>query len=174
MINIKKSLIIYFSRKGENYINDGFVNLEIGNTKVIANMIKDLIDADMFEVEKKEDYPYGYYETTNIANIEKSKNTRPKLKNEISSIDEYDTIYVGYPNWWGTMPMPMFSQLEKLNFKGKKIMPFCTHEGSKMGNSENDLQKICVGADVKKGLAIFGSHVKTSKDQVKAWIKKGE
>ena len=166
----KKSLVIYFSHTGENYTVDGIRNLEKGNTKVIAEMIGEITGADLFEVETVENYPYNYKACTDVALKEKNQNARPELKKYLSDINNYDVIYIGYPNWWGTMPMAMFSLLEKLDFSSKIIKPFCTHEGSRMGNSEHDLKKICNGANVLKGLAIQGSLVQNSKKQVEDWI----
>ena len=94
---------------------------------------------------------------------------RPELVNDLESIDEYDTIFVGYPNWWGTMPMPMFAQLEKLDFTGKRVAPFCTHEGSGLGKSEKDVRVVCAGAEVVKGLAIKGTEAAASAQRVANW-----
>ena len=90
----------------------------------------------------------------------------------MESIEEYDTIFVGYPNWWGTMPMPVFTFLEHYDFTGKVLLPFCTNEGSGMGNSERDLKRICKGALVKPGLAIHGAEVKESQGKILSWLKK--
>lgn len=167
----KKSLVIYFSHIGENYMTDGIRNIEKGNTEIVAEMIKQMVNAESFKVETIDDYPYNYKQCTEVALQEKNENARPKLKKYLDNIDDYEVIYIGFPNWWGTMPMAMFSLLEKLDFTGKIIKPFCTHEGSRMGNSEKDIEKICKGATVMKGLAIQGSFVKNSKEDVEDWIK---
>lgn len=139
---MKKSLIVYYSRKGNNYVNGNIVNLKIGNTEVVANLIKEFTNADIFEVEPVKEYSLDYKECTNESKIELKNNARPELKSYIDSIDEYDNIFVGYPNWWGTMPMPMFTFLEHYDFNNKKVIPFCTHEGSQMGRSEKDIKDI--------------------------------
>ena len=167
----KKSLVIYFSHTGENYMSDGIRNIDKGNTEVIAEMIKDITKADLFKVEKAIDYPYNYRECVDLASKEKSENARPKLKEYLDNLDKYDTIFVGYPSWCGTMPMVLFTQLEKLNFTNKIIKPFCTNEGSRMGSSESDIKKICKGATVLVGLPIQGSVVYESKNKVENWIK---
>ena len=95
---------------------------------------------------------------------------RPEIKETLDSIDAYDTIYIGFPNWWGTLPMPMFTQLEQLDFEGKTVKPFVTHEGSGFGSSQKDLKKLCEGALIKKGLSIPGANVYDAKDAVKSWI----
>lgn len=165
-----KSLIIYFSRAGNNYSNEGIKYIEIGNTEVIANYIKKYADADIFKIEPLNEYPLDYTECTEVAKDELNDNARPELKEYLEDISEYDIIYLGFPNWWSTLPMPVWTQLEKLNFEGKTIKPFVTHEGSGFGRSESDIKKLCPGAKIKKGLSIQGSFVKESEDKVKIWI----
>lgn len=167
----KKSLIIYYSRKGENYTNNGIQDLPVGNTEVIAKMISEITGGDLFEIKPVKEYPINYRECTVVAQDELKANARPELQEYLENIDEYEVIYIGYPNWWGTMPMPMFTELEKLDFSDKIVMPFCTHEGSGMGNSESDLRSVCKGAKVMKGLPIQGSYVSTAKSKVEQWIK---
>ena len=99
-------------------------------------------------------------------------NERPELKSFIESIEEFDTIFVGYPNWWGTMPMAVFTFLEHYDFTEKTILPFCTNEGSGMGSSELDLNRLCKGATVKSGLSIHGAEAKDSEAKVVAWLNK--
>ena len=162
-----KSLIIYFSRADENYAV-GYI--EKGNTEVIAEYIRDITGADMFKVERKIPYSKDYYTCIKESQIEQQRNERPELVRELDSIDSYDIIYVGAPIYWGTMPNPMFTQLEKLNWQGKIVKPFTTHEGSGLGNVVSDLKKICVGATVESGLAIRGASVHTSRDMVEHWV----
>lgn len=165
-----KSLVIYFSHTGENYTSAGIRSLEKGNTEVIAEMIQEFTDSDLFQVEAIHAYPYSYKACTDAALREKNRNERPELKKYLEDIQAYDTIYIGFPNWWGTMPMPLFSLLERLDFRGKTIKPFCTHEGSCMGSSEADLKKLCSGGILKKGLPVRGSHVYEAKPLVKTWV----
>lgn len=168
-----KSLILYFSRAGENYTTEGIKNIEIGNTEVIANYIKEFTEADMFKMEPLNDYPEDYMQCTEVAQKELNDDARPELKEYIEDISEYDMIYLGFPNWWNTMPMPVWTQLEKLDFDGKTIKPFVTHEGSGFGKSEKDIKNLCPGAKLAKGLSIRGSSVEDSKKKVKHWVKKG-
>lgn len=168
-----KSLILYFSRAGENYTSQGIKNIEIGNTEVIANYIKEFTEADMFKMEPLNDYPEDYMQCTEVAQKELNDDARPELKEYIEDISEYDMIYLGFPNWWNTMPMPVWTQLEKLDFDGKIIKPFVTHEGSGFGKSEKDIKNLCPGAKLAKGLSIRGSSVEDSKKKVKHWVKKG-
>ena len=162
-----KSLIIYFSRADENYAV-GVV--EKGNTEIVAEYLSELTGADMFKVEREVPYSKDYKNCCNEAKIEQENNERPKLKNYLKNIDEYDIIYIGSPIYWGTMPAPLFTQLEMLNFEGKTIYPFTTHEGSGLGNVANDIRRICIGANVEEGLSIKGSEAKNSKDKIIDWL----
>ena len=164
------SIVIYFSRAGENYFGGELKNIEKGNTEVIAEYIGDIAGADLFKVEPAVEYPFEYMKCTEIAKKEFDKNERPELKEELGDISAYDTVYIGFPNWWGTLPMPMFTQLEKLDFKGKTVKPFVTHEGSGFGTSKKDLKRLCSGADIKKGLSIPGADVYDVKNTVEAWV----
>lgn len=149
-------LIAYFSRADENYTSDGIKNLSVGNTEVVANIIHDLTGADLFKIEPVKSYPKDYHETTQLAQIELNNNARPAIKNKLTNTEEYDIIYLGYPNWWGTMSMIVLTFLESINLTGKIIKPFCTHEGSGMGNSESNLKSYFPDAIIKKGLPIRG------------------
>lgn len=168
---MSKTLIVYYSRKGENYVNGSIRSLSKGNTEVIAEMIADLTGGDLFEVETVKTYPADYYACIDEAKAELRQSARPELKAYPDSLDGYDTIFVGYPNWWGTMPMAMFTFLEHYDWSGKTICPFCTNEGSGMGSSERDLKKVCAGAAVEKGLSIHGAEAAQSRDRVEAWVK---
>jgi flavodoxin len=169
-----KSIIVYFSRKGSNYVGGSIIDLSIGNTEVIANKIEKLTGSDMFEIETVKSYPKDYTETTNVAQKELRENNKPELTKKVSDIDSYDVIYLGYPNWWGTMPMPVFSFLEQYDLTGKTIVPFCTHEGSALGRSEDDIKKTCPKSKVLDGLAIRGKNVKDADKEVSDWLKKIE
>lgn len=164
------SLIIYFSRAGENYFGGELKNIEKGNTEVIAEYIQEFTGADLFKVEPEVEYPVNYMECTEIAQKEEKSNARPKLKETLGDISDYEIIYIGFPNWWGTLPMPMFTQLEQLDFSAKTVKPFVTHEGSGFGKSMKDLSELCAGANIKNGLSIPGSDVYDVKDTVGHWI----
>lgn len=168
----KKILVAFFSHKGENYVNGRIAELKKGNTAVVADLIAGLTGADMFEIRPVKEYPVTYNLCTSEAQLELSTNSRPELIEDID-VTGYDVIFLGYPNWWGTMPMPVWTFLEAHDFSEITIFPFCTHEGSAMGNSETDLSKLAPRADIKKGLAIYGSSVSKSEPDVKNWIMKG-
>jgi flavodoxin len=144
--------------------------LEVGNTEVAANMIAELTDAELFKIEQVCPYSKNYNECISQAQDDQKRNARPELKKYPNSLDEYDTVYLGFPNYWGTMPMAVFTFLEKFDFNGKTIKPFCTHEGSGMGKSIRDIESICTGAKVEKGLAIHGAAVSRAKKDIEKWI----
>lgn len=164
-------LIIYFSRKGENYFGGELKNIKKGNTEVIAEYISEFTGGDLFKVEALSEYPADYMECIDVAKKEQQNDERPELKQYLDDISSYDTIYIGFPNWWGTLPMPMWTQLEKLDFTGKTVKAFVTHEGSGFGSSERDLKKLCSGAEIKKGLSVPGGNVYDVKDTVKVWTE---
>ena len=169
---MSRILIIYYSRKGENYWNGYIKHLTQGNTAVIAQMIADLTGGDLFEIDTAVPYPEGYYDCIQQAKTELQENARPALRAYPDSLAGYDTIFLGYPNWWGTMPMPVFTLLEHCDLTGKRIFPFCTNEGSGMGNSEADLRRLCPGAALGPGLSIHGAEAAQSFDKVAAWVRK--
>ena len=168
----KKPLIAYYSRKGNNYLNGSIVYLEVGNTEVVAKIIQEQTGGDLFEIDTIKTYPEDYTETTNVAMEEKRKNARPELIRVVDQMDLYDVIYLGYPNWWGTFPMAVFTFLESYDFSGKTIIPFCTHEGSGLGNSERDIRKLCPNANVLPGIAIKGGSAKNAGNSVKSWLSR--
>ena len=168
---MSKVLIVYYSRKGENYVNGSVRKLSKGNTEVVAEMIADMTGGDLFEIDTVKPYAADYYTCIQEAKQEQAENARPALKAYPDSLDGYDTLFVGYPNWWGTMPMAMFTFLEHFDLTGKRILPFCTNEGSGLGRSEADLKKLCPTAEVGKGLSIHGAEAASSRGKVEAWVK---
>jgi len=167
-----KVLIAYYSRRGQNYVAGQIKNLEIGNTEIIAKKIQKMTGGDLFEIDTVKPYPKDYNETTEVAMTEKRANARPVLTKSIDNMAQYEVIYLGYPNWWNTFPMAVFTFLESYDFSGKKIIPFCTHEGSGMGQSENDIRKLCPSAVLEKCIAIKGSSVHGADKQLEIWINK--
>ena len=167
-----KNLIVYYSRKGENYWNGAIKNLQKGNTARVAEFIQKAVGGDLFAVETVKPYSDDYYKCIEEAKAELRANARPEIKGYVEDISKYDIIFVGYPNWWGQMPMCMCTFLEHYDLAGKKIVPFCTNEGSGMGSSEKQLKEICKGASVAAGLSVHGAEAEQSEAKVSAWAKK--
>lgn len=167
---MSKKLIAFYSRADENYVNGLIKKLEIGNTEVAAGIIHQLTGADMFKIEQLNPYSKIYNECIAEAQEDQRRNARPELKSYPESIEEYDVIYLGYPNYWSTMPMAVFTFLEHFDFSGKIIKPFCTHEGSGLGGSVKDIKKLCPTAKVEAGLAIHGGSVNRAKEDIERWI----
>lgn len=162
-------IIVYFSRAGENYVSGALKMLDVGNTQKTAEILREITGADIFRIEPVQPYSDSYNECIEQAKQDNQNNARPALKALPDSLDGYDTIYLGYPNYWGTMPMCVFTFLEHFDFGGKTIKPFCTHEGSDLGTSESDIKKLCPGAKVEKGLAIHGSRMNGARVQLEKW-----
>jgi flavodoxin len=143
-----------------------------GNTRTIAQEIAKTTGGDLFEIKTTSTYPTNYNTVVDQAQKEQQANIRPALTAQVNNMNNYDTVILGFPNWWGTMPMAVFTFLESYNFAGKTIIPFCTHEGSGLGRSESDIKKTCQGATIREGLAIRGGSVKTAGNNVTTWLKK--
>lgn len=167
----KKILIAYFSRAGENYVGGSIVNLSVGNTEVVMKKVAELTGGKLFKIDPVEKYSNDYTTSTEEAKKDLRSNARPALVNYLDNIEGFDTIILGYPNFWGTMPMAVWTFLEKYDFTGKVIKPLCTHEGSGMGHSERDIKNLCQHADLHSGLAIRGSAVKTANVEIEQWLK---
>ncbi len=165
-------LIAYFSRADENYFRGALRVISVGNTEIAAKMLQEITGADLFKIEPILSYSKNYNECIAQAQSDQKRDARPELKEYPNSLDQYDTIYLGYPNYWGTMPMPVFTFLEHFDFSGKIIRPFCTHEGSGLGRSESDICRLCPGAKVEKGLAIQGSGVQNAEAAIQRWCGK--
>lgn len=163
-------LVAFYSRANENYFGGNLEYIEVGNTETIAKMIAQLTGADLFKIEQK--IPYAKDYRTCIAQAKKDliDNARPEILDMPSNLEQYDEIYLGYPNYWGTMPMAVYTFLESFNFRGKIIHPFCTHEGSGLSSTIDDIRKMVDGATVTAGLSIKGSEVNESKSIVEEWI----
>ena len=167
---MSKVLVAYYSRAGENYFGGSLKVIKKGNTECAAEIIADLTGGELFKIEQKNPYSDDYNECIKQAKADQQKNARPELVSYPDSIAEYDTLYLGYPNYWGTIPMAVFTFLERYDFTGKTIKPFCTHEGSGLGGSVGDISQTARGADVKQGIAIRGSDASKSESALKKWI----
>ena len=165
-----KKLIAFYSRVDENYFGGAYRKIPVGNTEKVANMLAELTGADLFKIEQKVPYSANYQECIAQAKRDLQAKARPELVTLPENLDEYDEIYLGYPNYWGTMPMAVYTFLEHYDFTGKVIHPFCTHEGSGLSNTVKDVQKAAKGAEVKPGLAIYGSDADNAMAKLKGWV----
>ena len=165
-------LVAYFSQAGEQY-DVGVV--EKGNTQIIAELIADETDADLFHIERKAAYPSKLSELLDEAQDEQKNSTHPELAAAVDNWDDYDTIFLGYPIWWGDMPMPVYTFLESYDFTGKTVIPFDTNGGSGLADTVSAIAKACPGATVRDGLAVSGKEAQTQQDKAKSevrnWLK---
>lgn len=168
----KKALVVYFSRAGENY-NVGTVSK--GSTEILAEMIAKEVGGDLFKIEPVNPYPVNYNETVRIARDEKRNNTRPKIKNKVNNLENYDMVFLGYPIWHGDLPMAFYTFFDENNLSGKTIVIFSTHEGSGLAGTDDLIADYTKGKVVKNTFSIRGKRVQDSKDKVeidvKNWIK---
>lgn len=153
----KKILIVFYSRTG--------------NTREVANQIHQLVGGDLVAMETVTPYPSDYRETTRQAKRELESDSRPPIKTKILDLASYDVVFVGSPNWWGTISMPVMTFLSENDLSGKTMAPFLTHGGSALGRSRADIQKLCPKATILDGLAILGTAAKASQDHVATWLR---
>lgn len=163
-------LVAYYSRAGENYFGDGLHYIEEGNTEKVAKMIAEATGADLFKIEQKEPYSEDYMICINEAKKDLQAHARPELVFMPENIDQYDEIYLGYPNYWGDLPMAVYTFIENYDWNGKTVHPFCTYEGSGLGATESKVKKACKGANVTKGLAVEGGSADYAKSEVEKWV----
>lgn len=152
----KKILVAYFSHSG--------------NTHEIAGQIHENIDSSIFEIVPINPYPSDYNEVVEQAQKELRDGYRSKLKTEVENMESFDVIFIGYPNWWGTIPMPVATFLSQYNLSGKNIVPFCTHGGSRLGRSVVDITKFCPQSTILNGLAVRGGNVKNAHNSISKWL----
>lgn len=168
----KKSLVVFFSRTGEEY---RVGNITKGNTHIVADFIAENVGAKTFEIKPVNPYPDNYNECTELAKREQQEKARPAIANKIDNFDDYDVIYLGYPNWWSDMPMIIYTFLESYNFNGKTIIPFCTSSSEHFIGKE-EIQQYAKGATVLDGLGIEGKRCQDDPASVKRdvdnWLKK--
>ncbi len=165
------TLIAYYSRAGENYFGGAYRRIAVGNTEKAAEMLAELTGGELYKIEQVQPYSENYQTCIAEAKADLQKKARPQVLNMPENLDAYDEIYLGYPNYWGTMPMAVYTFLEHYDFTGKTIHPFCTHEGSGLSHTVQDVQKAAPGAAVTKGLAIHGSGVDSAKSTLAAWVQ---
>lgn len=165
------TLVVYYSRKGENYMPEGIRILEKGHTEIAAEYIQQALGADLFQIETVHAYADNYRECCMQAVAETKAAARPELKGFMADLSGYQNVFVCFPCWCGTAPMCVFTFLEHYDLTGKKVIPLCTHEGSGLANAPADLTKSCTGAVIAPGLAVKGHQVKDRFAEISAWAK---
>ena len=163
-------LVVFYSRADENYFSGGCRYVTVGNTEKAAKMISEATGAELFKIEQTIPYAADYNTCIEQAKKDLQAKARPGLVSMPDSLDPYDEIYLGFPNYWGDMPMAVYTFLEKFDWNGKTIHPFCTHEGSGLSGTERNIQSVCKGASVTKGLAIQGSFVECAGETIEKWV----
>ena len=161
----QRVLVVYFSRADENTGGVGYI--EKGNTKILAEMIAERTHGDLFEIKTGKPYPKEYRPATEAAKQEKEENARPEIVGELPDLSKYDVVFLGYPIWWSDMPMPVYTFLDRENFAGKIILPFCTHEGSGLSGTDRTIAET-TKADVKDGFALAGHIAQNSPDEARS------
>ena len=170
MENKGKALVVFFSHAGDNY---AVGNIEVGNTKIVADYISEIAGADQFEIVTHKYDGMAYTPLINLAQEEARKGELPPYEGEITDLSQYDTVFIGGPVWWGTYPQVMFTFFKnhENDLKGKTVIPFTTHEGSGLANCVEDVKEAFPGANVTKGFSIYGHDVRSGKNKVEKWLK---
>jgi flavodoxin len=163
----QKALIVFFSHAGENY---SVGNIEVGNTKIVADYISEIIGADQFEIIAEKNYDMPYMDLIKVAQDEAKAGELPAYKGDVD-VTPYDVIFIGGPIWWGTYPQVMFTFFKDHDLSGKTVIPFTTHEGSGLASTVRDVKKAWPKATVKDGFAIYGHEVRSGRAKVEKWLK---
>ena len=163
-----KALVVFFSHAGDNY---AVGNIEVGNTKIVADYISDITGADQFELVIHKYDGMAYKPLCDLAKQELEKGELPEFEGELKNLDQYGTVFIGGPVWWGTYPQVMFTFFSKYDLNGKTVIPFTTHEGSGLGNCVEDVKKAYPNANVTGEFSIYGHDVRDGKAAVEEWLK---
>jgi len=165
---MSKSIVIFFSHAGDNY---SVGNIEVGNTKIVADYISDIAGADQFEIVTHKYDGMAYTPLINLAQEEAKKGELPPYEGKAPDLSQYDTVFIGGPVWWGTYPQVMFTLFHDINLDGKTVIPFTTHEGSGLANCASDVKKAFPKAKVAQGFSIYGHEVRSGRAKVEKWLK---
>ena len=166
--NMKKNIVIFFSHAGDNY---SVGNIEVGNTKIVADYISEITGADQYEIVTHKYDGMAYMPLINLAQEEANKGELPPYEGAAPDLSKYDTVFIGGPVWWGTYPQVMFTLFRDIDLAGKTVIPFTTHEGSGLANCVDDVKEAFPKAAVTKGFSIYGHEVRTGKAKVEKWLK---
>lgn len=167
MENKGKALVVFFSHAGDNY---AVGNIEVGNTKIVADYISEITGADQFEIVTHKYDGMAYTPLINLAQEEANNGELPPYEGEVPDLSQYDTVFIGGPIWWGTYPQVMFTFFKENDLNGKTLIPFSTHEGSGLASVVEDVKAAYPDANVTKGFAIYGHEVRTGKAKVEKWL----
>ena len=166
--NDMKAIVVFFSHAGDNY---SVGNIEVGNTKIVADYITELTGADQFEITTHKYDGMAYTPLIELAKKEAADGELPPYEGKMPDLSAYDTVFIGGPVWWGTYPQIMFTAFKDMNLDGKTVIPYTTHEGSGLASCVQDVKKAFPKADVQKGFSIYGHEVRSGKAKVEKWIK---
>ena len=166
--NMSKSIVIFFSHAGDNY---SVGNIEVGNTKIVADYITEIKGADQFEIVTHKYDGMAYMPLIELAKEEANKGELPPYEGTAPDLSPYDTVFIGGPVWWGTYPQVMFTLFKDINLDGKTVIPFTTHEGSGLASCASDVKKAFPKAKVTCEFSIYGHEVRTGKAKVEKWLK---
>ena len=166
--NMSKSIVIFFSHAGDNY---SVGNIEVGNTKIVADYITEIKGADQFEIVTHKYDGMAYMPLIELAKEEAKKGELPPYEGTAPDLSQYDTVFIGGPVWWGTYPQVMFTLFKDINLDGKTVIPFTTHEGSGLASCASDVKKAFPKAKVTGEFSIYGHEVRTGKAKVEKWLK---
>lgn len=144
----------------------------VGSTRYVAEIIREATGGDLFEIRTVRTYPGSHEALIDAAKREHDDGARPELASHVGNLKEYDAVFVGFPNWWYDMPMPLYSFFDEYDFSGKTIIPFCTHGGSRFSGAIKTIRELEKGAKVLDGYAIARNDVADSKEGILKWLKK--
>ena len=166
--NTMNKIVIFFSHAGDNY---SVGNIEVGNTKIVADYISEFTGADQYEIVIHKYDGMAYMPLIDLAKKEAEAGELPPYEGEAPDLTQYDTVFIGGPVWWGTYPQVMFTLFKDINLAGKTVIPFTTHEGSGLANCVSDVKKAFPKANVTQGFSIHGHEVRSGKTKVEKWVK---
>ena len=166
--NAMNKIVIFFSHEGDNY---SVGNIEVGNTKIVADYISEITGADQYEIVTHKYDGMAYTPLINLAQEEANKGELPPYEGAAPDLTQFDTVFIGGPVWWGTYPQVMFTLFKDIDLAGKTVIPFTTHEGSGLANCVSDVKKAFPKANVTKGFSIYGHEVRSGKAKVEKWLK---
>ena len=165
---MSKSIVIFFSHAGDNY---SVGNIEVGNTKIVADYISEIAGADQFEIVTHKYDGMAYTPLINLAKEEANNGELPPYEGDAPDLSRYDTVFIGGPVWWGTYPQVMFTLFKDINLDGKTVIPFTTHEGSGLASCVSDVKREFPKAKVTQGFSIYGHEVRGGSAKVEKWLK---